>query len=124
MFQLHIYRISNPTMEEISTTNPKYCTSHYEFNGTRSCTFTRQIAPSLHQQSSRFPHTPYKCPPSINKIFFVSLFHFDYTLFCRLVGVCMNPGNSFVCLITHSFLNGFQPNSYQHFFHVAVLYQS
>ena len=39
--------------------------------------------------------------------------------------LCMNPGSfsrfvhSLVCQVTHSFLNGFQPNLYQHFSHVC-----
>ena len=48
-------------------------------------------------------------------------FHFHRTLFCRLAGAYVNPGrfsllvHSLVCPITHSFLDGFQPNLVQHF---------
>ena len=84
-----------------------------------------------------FPQAPYKLTPSINNIFthasFFSLFlilyffHFHCTLFRGLAGACVNPESfsnslfvhSFVCTITHLFLNGFQPNFYQHFSHVC-----
>ena len=48
-------------------------------------------------------------------------FHFHHTLFRELAGAYMNPGrfslfvHSLVCPITHSFLDGFQPNLVQHF---------
>ena len=32
--------------------------------------------------------------------------------------------HSFVCTISHLFLNGFHPNFYQHFSHIAMLYLS
>ena len=71
-------------------------------------------------------HGHYKGLPSMNNIFkraffLVSLFHFHRTLFRGLAGACVNPGSfslfvhAFVCPITHSFLNGFQPNLVQHF---------
>ena len=62
--------------------------------------------------------------------FFLSLFH--CILLCGLVGACVNPESIFsnslfvdslTCLITHSFLNGFQPNLYEHFFIVPFLDQ-
>ena len=70
----------------------------------------------------------YKGLPSFNNIFtctcclFVS---FHRTLFRGLAGACMNPGSfslfvhSLVCPITHSYLDGFQPNLVQHSFHVC-----
>ena len=72
----------------------------------------------------------YKGFPSINNIFMCALFFlvcfFDFhrTLFHRLAGACVNPGSIFsnslfvhslVCPITHSFLDGYQPNLIQHF---------
>ena len=75
------------------------------------------------------PQSPYKHPPSIKNILgarrFFSLFHFHRTLFRGLAGACVNPESfslfvhSLVCQITHSFLNGFQPNLCQHFSHVC-----
>ena len=52
------------------------------------------------------------------------LFYFHRTLFRGLVGAYVNPGSfslfvhSLVCPITHSSLDGFQPNLVQHFPHV------
>ena len=52
---------------------------------------------------------------------FVCFFHFHRTLFCGLAGAYVNPGSfslfvhSLVCPITHSFLDGLQPNLVQHF---------
>ena len=72
-------------------------------------------------------HGRYKGLISMNIIFtrtsFFScfLFHFHRTLFRGLAGACVNPGSfslfvhALVCPITHSFLNGFQPNLVQHF---------
>ena len=72
-------------------------------------------------------HGHYKGLPSMNIIFtrmsFFSCFfvHFHHTLFHGLAGACVNPGSfsffvhALVCPITHSFLNGFQPNLVQHF---------
>ena len=64
----------------------------------------------------------------------LSLFHFHRTLFCGLAEACVNSGcfssklilfiHSLVCQLTHSFLNGFQPNLYQHFSHVCSTYTS
>ena len=62
----------------------------------------------------------------MRQLFFLSFFHFHLhrTLFRGLVGAFVNPGSFFsnslfihslVCLITHSFLHGFQPNLYQYF---------
>ena len=79
--------------------------------------------------STGFLYGHYKGLPSINNIVtrmsFFSLFHFHHTLFCELAGAIVNPRrfslfvHSFVCLITHSFLDGFQPNLVQHFPHVC-----
>ena len=83
----------------------------------------------IHDTSSLHAH--YKLLPSTKNIlgthrFFLStLFHFHCTLFRGLVGACVNPGSishfvhSFVCPITHSFLDEFQPNLFQHFPHVC-----
>ena len=79
-------------------------------------------------------HGHYKGLPSMNNIFthmsffLVSLFHFHCTLYRGLAGACVNPqahdkahvflflyAHALVCPITHSFLNGFQPNLVQHF---------
>ena len=57
--------------------------------------------------------------------FFFFSFHFHRTLFRGLAGAYVNPGilslfvHSLVCLITHSFLDGFQPNLVQQFPHVC-----
>ena len=77
----------------------------------------------------------YKGRPSINNIFtcasfffslFLCLFHFHRTLFRGLSWAYVSPGNIFsnslfmhsLCSpITHSFLDGIQPNLYQHFSH-------
>ena len=74
-------------------------------------------------------HGHYKGLPSMNIIFtrasffscfFVTLFIFIAHLFCGLAGAYVNPGSfslfvhSLVCPITHSFLDGFQPNLVQH----------
>ena len=71
----------------------------------------------------------YKGLPSINNIFtcasFFSLFHFHRTLFLWACGSLLDPGRfsqfvySLVCAITHSSLDGFQPNLVQHFPHVC-----
>ena len=136
-------------MEELGTTNPKYQPlAQCEFNGTRSCAqarktipiapihlFTRQIV-YLHCINNHRPEVlcnQCKLPPSINNIFrcallffFVSFFHFHCTLFRGIAGASVTPEvfklsfvHSFVYAITHLFLNGFQPNFYQHFSHVC-----
>ena len=81
-----------------------------------------------------FPQVPYKLPPSINNIMRVSFFSFFLILsfsshtFLWACGSLYEPRkffsnflfvHSFVCAITHLFLNGFQPNFYQHFSHVC-----
>ena len=130
---------------------PILSTSHCEFNGIHLCTharktislapihsFTRQIVPSLYQQSSTcflrsiillFCRRPINSLlPSItflrvHSFFFVYIlyFHFHRTHFCGLAGAPKVSlfVHSFVCAITHLFLNGFQPNFYQHFSHVC-----
>ena len=68
----------------------------------------------------------YKGLPSMNNIFtcaslFLFHFHFHRILFRGLVRACVNLGSlsyfvhSLVCPITHSFLDGFQPNLVHHF---------
>ena len=74
-------------------------------------------------------HGHYKGLPSMNIIFtrtsffflFVCFFHFHRTLFSWACGSLREPWkfslfvHSLVCPITHSFLDGFQPNLVQHF---------
>ena len=105
--------------------------------------FTTQIVPSLYPQS--FPSSPWRSfspifclgvikgfLPSITFLrarrFFSSLFLcfiFIAHFFRGLAGACVNPGRfsqfvySLVCAITHSSLDGFQPNLVQHFPHVC-----
>ena len=87
-----------------------------------------------------FSYTPYKVLPSIKNIFtrasffFVLSFIFIAHFFRGVVGACVNPGKFFsnslfvhsiiICQMSHSFLNGFQPNLCQHFSHVRMLYLS
>ena len=71
----------------------------------------------------------YKGLPSMNIIFtrvsFFFLLSFSSHTFRGLAGAYVNPGilslfvHSLVCLITHSFLDGFQPNLVQQFPHVC-----
>ena len=74
----------------------------------------------------------YKPLPPIKNIFtrasfffLVCLFHFIAHFFRGLAGAYVNPGrfslfvHSLVCPITHSSLDGFQPNVVQHFPHVC-----
>ena len=125
---------------------PILSTSKCEFNGTVRAPMLKKPSPwhlftrllnkwylqCIHYTS--FLHVLYKLlPPNKNILgarhfFSVSLFHFHHTLFRGLAGARVNPGSIFsnslfvhslVCLITHSFLNGFQPNLYQHFSHVC-----
>ena len=65
------------------------------------------------------------------QIFYVAVvfsFIFIAHFFRGLAEACVNPESFFnshlfvhslVCLITHSFLHGFQPDLYQHFHHVC-----
>ena len=101
--------------------------------------FTTHIVPSLYPQS--FPSSScrsfppvflfgrYKGLPSMNNIFmrvsffFLILLSFSSHTFRGLAGAYVNPGrfspfvHSLVCPITHSSLDGFQPNLVQHFPH-------
>ena len=107
-----------PTMEEIS----------FMHHGTCSCThirktiplvpihlFTRQIIPSLYQQSLN----EVLCNHAIILLFI----HFHRTVFCGVVELAQTLEvfsnsifvHSLVYPITRSFLNGFQPNLYQLF---------
>ena len=71
----------------------------------------------------------YKGLPSMNNILracrFSCLFHFIARFFHGLAGAYVNPGrfslfvHSLACLITHSSLDGFQPNLVQHFPYVC-----
>ena len=106
--------------------------------GTYSLVYTKQIVPSMYQEllswsrlisiTQVFRTRPYKLP-SIKNIL-GARHYFSYIFFRALVGACVNPRNfslfvhSLVCQITHSFLNGFQSNLYQHFSHACMLYLS
>ena len=103
--------------------------------------FTRQLVPSLFEESISqsswksiqpfFRYSLINAFLSPQKIlcgsrFFLSFFH--RTLFSGVCGSFREPRkfssnslfiHSLVCLITHSFLHGFQPNLYQHFFYVC-----
>ena len=102
--------------------------------------FTKQIVPSMYQELlswsrlisiTRVFRNHLINSPLPSKIFlgtcrfFSSTFIFIAHFFGGLVGACVNPGSfslfvhSLVCQITHSFLNGYQPNLYQHFSHVC-----
>ena len=76
----------------------------------------------------------YKGLPSINNIFTRASFFYSSLFLCfifiahffrGLAGACVNPGRfsqfvySLVCAITHSSLDGFQPNLVQNFPHVC-----
>ena len=94
-----------------------------------TCTFIVSIIVSLRLVQIVFTgssHGCYKGLPSMNNIFmhtsfFLCFFHFHRPLFCGLARAYVNPGSfslfvhSLVCPITHSFLDGFQPNLIQHF---------
>ena len=101
--------------------------------------FTRQLVPSLfeyinilnliHISSTILLIQPYKCLPVTIKIFMQQLFFslFSSHTFSGACGSFCEPWkffqihfiHSLVCLITHSFLHGFQPNLYQHFSYVC-----
>ena len=76
-----------------------------------------------------FPHVPYKHLPPNKSIlgthrFSLFLLSFSLHTFLWACGSSCEPRKYFsiifLCsLITHSFLNGFQPNLYQHFSHVC-----
>ena len=74
-----------------------------------------------------FPHAPYKLLPSIKNILGTRCFFFYFLShnFLWAYGSLCEPRkfslfvHSLVCQITHSFLNGFQPNLCQHFSHVC-----
>ena len=70
----------------------------------------------------------YKGLPSFNNIFMCASFFSLLVCFISLLtfaGACVNPGSfslfvhSFVCPITHRFIDGFQPNLVQHSLHVC-----
>ena len=114
---------------------PILSTSHCEFNGARLCAHARKtillILIQIIFTSFLFGH--YKRLPSINNIFtrvsfFSSLFLcfvFIAYFFRGFAGACVDLGRfsqfvySLVCAITHSSLDGFQPNLVQHFPHVC-----
>ena len=127
---------------------PILCTSHCEFNDTRSCAHARKtilftqlhplsiqiVSTIISQQlvqivSTGFLFGRYKGLPSMNNTFmctsfFSCLFHFIAHFFRGLAGAYVNSGrfsfvHSLVCPITHSSLDGFQPNLVQHFPHVC-----
>ena len=72
-------------------------------------------------------HSSHKKHFYAHVIFFLASFflHFHCTLFHGLAGAYVNPRrfsllvHSLVCPITHSSLDGFQPNLVQHFPHVC-----
>ena len=127
---------------------PILSTSHCEFNDAGSCAHARKTIPLtfyslVHYTNSTFMVSTiisqqlvqifghYKGLPSMNNTFTRALFfsnsnfHFHRTLFRGLAGAYVNPGifslfvHSLVCPITHSSLDGFQPNLVQHFPHVC-----
>ena len=67
------------------------------------------------------PSTTFLCVYHFFLLCFFVCFIFIAQFFRRLAEACMNPrsfslfAHSLVCLIIHSFLYGFQPNSVQHF---------
>ena len=80
-----------------------------------------------------FPHAPYKLLPSIKNVLGTRCFSFIFiTHFLWACGSLHEPRKyffklsfyAFTCPITHSFLNGFQPNLCQHFSHVCPIYLS
>ena len=73
-------------------------------------------------------HRAYIIYASILFSLFVCFFHFHRTLFRGLAGVLRESRkffsnslfvHSLICLLTHSFIHGFQPNLYQHFSNVC-----
>ena len=93
----YLYRISNPTMEEIGATNPEYQPLRVLWR--RSCaharktiplapihSFTKQIVPSMYQESlswnrwTSITQSPYKLPPSIKNILGARRFFLHRTL--------------------------------------------
>ena len=123
---------------------PILSTRHCQCNDTRSCSHAQKTIPlaPIHPFTKQMVRTfivPRIVDPKLIQIvftcfsyealflcvrgffLFVSLFHFHCTLFSWVVGACVNPAPfvlSLVCQITYSFLNGFQPNLYQHFSNV------
>ena len=104
--------------------------------------FAKQIVPSLYQESLTSASKQcvllvplvwlinhfltLKTFLRMHSFFLVSFFlHFHPTSFRGLAGAYLNPGrfsllvHSLVCPITHSSLDGFQPNLVQHFSHVC-----
>ena len=69
------------------------------------------------------PSTAFLCVRHFFFVSFIFIAHFSG----GLIGAYVNPGSflklsfvhSVLCQITHSFLNGFQPNLYQHFSHAC-----
>ena len=101
--------------------------------------FTRQLVPSLFEESISLEIysaillivNAFLSPQKIlcgSRFFFLTFFHFHHTLFSWACGSFREPQkffsnslfiHSLICLITHSFLHGFQPNLYQHFSYVC-----
>ena len=104
--------------------------------------FTKQIVPSLYPswfpRSSCRSFAPIFCKSIIRASFheyniftcmsFFLCFIFIAHRFCELAGAYVDPGSIFsnslfiriLCSpISHSFLNGFQPNLYKHFSYVS-----
>ena len=140
-------------MEEISATYPTYQFYGVRLCAHARKTiplapihsFTKQIVPSMFDlklfdiHDTSFPYAPYKLLPSIKNILGTVIFFFLSTFFYfhrTLVGLCDPRHESrnlyfntylvhrLVCLITYSFLHGFQPNLYQHFSYVCSIRQT
>ena len=131
-------------MEETGTTIPKYqplrvlwhplCDHAQRTIPSRQIRpFTRQLVPRINItklidiDSAILLIQPYKCLPVTTKTFTWQSFFFFFHLFSShtFFGGLREPQkffsnslyiHSLVCLITRSFLHGFQPNLYQHFY--------
>ena len=99
--------------------------------------FTKQIVPSLYHNidlklvdihGTSFPQAAYKLSPPSIAVSCMCHLNFFVSFLLHTSWACVNPASvfsnslfvhSFVCPITHSFINGFQSNLYQHFFNVC-----
>ena len=120
---------------------PILSTSHCEFNGARLCIHAQKTIPlaPIHSFTKQifivstivYPnfmdiifidslYVPYKRLPSINNIF-TRVSSFLYFIFIAHFYVHLHEPQKFFscCAFTCFFLNGFQPNLYQHFSHVC-----
>ena len=96
------------------------------FPWTISWSWSKSVSPVLWYILIKLPSSPQKFLRGSRFFFyFLTFFHFHRTLFVGL----RDPGDfnfqnthfvhSLVCLIIHSFLDGFQPNLHQHFSYVC-----